>query len=166
MTNGPLLHFRLGGKEAGDELPLAAGGKAEAFAAALRSIVPLDHAQIVCNGEVVHELELAGDRTSVDAAGEIALGRSGWCVLRAYAEKATHPILDLYPFASTSPVYVTVGGQPARSREDAAFFVKWMDRVLEFTRSRKSWNTPEEQAAVISYMAKARAIFATKAKAE
>lgn len=164
VTNGPLLHFRLGGKEVGDELTLAAGGKAVAFAAALRSIVPLDHAQIVCNGEVVHELELAGDRMSVDAAGEIALGRSGWCVLRAYAEKATHPILDLYPFASTSPVYVTVDGQPARSAEDAAFFVKWMDRVLEFTRSRTSWNTPQEQAAVIAYIEQAKALFQIRAE--
>ncbi|MGH9795468.1 MAG: CehA/McbA family metallohydrolase [Candidatus Acidiferrales bacterium] len=164
VTNGPLLHFRLGTKEVGDELNLTAGGKAVAFAAAVRSIVPLDHAQIVCNGEVVHELELAADRMSVEAAGEIALGRSGWCVLRAYAEKATHPILDLYPFASTSPVYVTVDGQPPRSAEDAAFFVKWMDRVLEFTRSRKSWNTPEEQAAVIAYMEKARAIFTERTR--
>ncbi|MGH9814689.1 MAG: CehA/McbA family metallohydrolase [Candidatus Acidiferrales bacterium] len=166
VTNGPLLHFRLGGKEVGDELRVAAGGRAVAFAAEVRSIVPLDHAQIVCNGEVVHELELAANRMSVDAAGEIALGRSGWCVLRAYAETATHPILDLYPFASTSPVYVTVDGKPARSPQDAAFFVKWMDRVLEFTRSRKSWNTPEEQAAVIAYMEKARAIFAAKSGVE
>ena len=188
VTNGPLLHFRLGGKEVGDELRLSSRSKPVSFSASVRSIVPLDHAQIVCNGEVARELALSADRDSLDATGTIALQRSGWCVLRAFAEKATHPILDLYPFASTSPVYITVEGQftlsgaqrregPARSpevhpeqreamRRDAAFFVQWMDRVLEFARSRANWNTPAERAAVLAYLEKARAIFAAKAARE
>jgi len=159
VTNGPLLAFRLGGKEIGDEVKLPSGGSKLEFSASVRSIVPLDHAQIVCNGEVVQELTLSADRMSAEVKGDVTLARSGWCVLRAYAEKATHPILDLYPFASTSPIYTSVDGAPPRSPADAAFFVQWMDRVLEFTRARSNWNTPDERTAVLDYLEAARIIF-------
>jgi len=49
-------------------------------------------------------------------------------VLRAYSDRAEMPVLDLYPFASTSPIYLRVGNQPVRAAEDAAFFVKWIER--------------------------------------
>lgn len=162
VTNGPLLAFRLGEKEIGDELRLPAGENKVAFAASVRSIVPLDHVQVICNGEVVRELPLSADRMSAEVKDSVTLSRSGWCILRAYAEKATHPILDLYPFASTSPIYVSAGGQQPRSPNDAAFFVKWMERVLEFARARTNWNTPAERDAVLTYLEKARALFAVK----
>ena len=57
--------------------------------------------------------------------------RSGWYVLRAYASRSRHPVLDLYPFGTTSPVYVAVGGAPARSPEDARYFLGWIDRVSD-----------------------------------
>jgi len=164
VTNGPLLAFRLGGKEIGDEVKLPAGGGKLTFNASVRSIVPLDHAQVICTGEVVRELPLATDRMSVEVKGDLVVGRSGWCILRAYAEKATHPILDLYPFASTSPIYVSVDGEPPQSPADAAFFVKWMDRVFEFARTRSNWNTTEERTEVLTYLEKARAIFLEKHK--
>jgi len=168
VTNGPLLAFEVNNKEPGDELRLPAGSHTGLFRASLRSIVPLDHLQVICNGKVAHEIPLAElpntkNRTTLDATGRLTFDRSGWCILRAYADKATHPILDLYPFASTSPIYVTVEGAPAQSPEDAKFFVQWMDRVLEFARARSNWNTPDERAHVLTYLERARAMFAAKA---
>jgi len=84
---------------------------------------------------------------------------SGWYVLRAYSDRAEMPVLDLYPFASTSPIYVQVEGQPVRSADDARFFVRWIDRIEAATRASTAWNTPAEQAQVLQLLARARAVF-------
>jgi hypothetical protein len=68
-------------------------------------------------------------------------------------------VLDLYPFASTSPFYVTVDNRPVRSKEDADYFVTWIDRVREEAEKHSGWNTADERAAVIQKIEKARQIF-------
>src|SRR2546427_9766314 len=79
----------------------------------------------------------------------VPVNGSGWYVLRAYSDHAEMPVLDLYPFASTSPIYVRVGEQPVRSPEDAAFFVRWIDRLLDAARRHGDWNTPAERSATV-----------------
>ena len=89
------------------------------FSAWLRSFVPIDHLQVICNGEVARDLKISGDGETADVEDTIPVSRSGWCVLRAWSEKAEHPILDMYPYATTSPIYVTVEGstpEPAKTR--------------------------------------------------
>ncbi len=162
VTNGPLLHFSLNGKEPGDEIKLPAGGGNVSFNAELNSIVPVDHFEVICNGEKKTKL-LDAPGTGAQQKGTLRMERSGWCLLRAYADKAAHPILDLYPFASTSPIYVTVEGAPAQSPEDAKFFLQWLDRVLQFARARSNWHSPDQRAHVLAYLEKARATLAAKA---
>lgn len=154
-TNGPLLTFELGRKSPGGEIRLE---KKEAvpFKVALRSIVPLDHLEIVCNGKVVRKLELKGDRKTADATGNLVLDTSGWCVLRAFSDKAEYPILDLYPYATTSPVYVNVASTPLRSPADAAFFAAWIDRLIAAARRNTSWNTEAEKQSVLGMLEEAR----------
>jgi TolB protein len=147
-TNGPLLWFELGGKTAGGEVQLEKKQEVP-FKLGLRSIVPLDHLQIVCNGKVAHEIELKGDRKSAEASGGIAIDGSGWCVLRAFSDQAEYPILDLYPYATTSPVYVSIAGAPLHSPADAAYFVAWVDRLIATARMSTSWNSESEKQAVL-----------------
>ncbi|MBI3477973.1 MAG: CehA/McbA family metallohydrolase [Acidobacteria bacterium] len=157
-TNGPLLWFEMGGKTAGEEIQLKGKETKQEvpFKVGLRSIVPLDHLQIVCNGKVTREIELKGDRKAADASGTAALDGSGWCVLRAYSDKAEYPILDLYPYATTSPVYVSMAGAPLHSPADAAYFVAWVDRLILAAKSNKSWNTEAEKQSVITAFQEAR----------
>jgi TolB protein len=162
-TNGPLLWFELDGKTAGSEVRLEKKQEVP-FKVGLRSIVPLDHLQIVCNGNVVREIELKGDRQSADAAGSISLDGSGWCVLRAFSDKAEYPILDLYPYATTSPVYVSVAGTPQRSPADAAYFVAWVDRLIAAARSNANWNTEAEKQGVLGLLEAARKKYEALAK--
>lgn len=154
-TNGPLLRFELGGKRPGGEVRLEKKQEVP-FKVALRSIVPVDHLQVVCNGKVAREIELKGDRQSADATGSIPIEGGGWCVLRAFSDKAEYPILDLYPYATTSPVYVSVAGAPLRSPADAAYFVAWVDRLIAAARSNTSWNTEAEKQAVLGLLEEAR----------
>jgi hypothetical protein len=154
-TNGPLLRFELGGKTAGGEVRLEKKQEVP-FKVTLRSIVPVDHLQIVCNGKVAREVELKGDRQSANATGTIPLEGSGWCVLRAFSDNAEYPILDLYPYATTSPVYVSIAGAPVRSPADAAYFLAWVDRLIAAARSNTNWNTETEKQAVLVMFQEAR----------
>jgi hypothetical protein len=154
-TNGPLLDFWMGEQPIGGEVRLEKKREVR-FSAEMFSIVPVDHLQVVCNGKVKRELALDGKRTSAHVDGSIPLESSGWCVLRAFSEKAEYPILDLYPYATTSPVYVSVAGAPVRSAADAAYFVAWIDRLIEGARSNTSWNTEAEKASVLSMLQEAR----------
>jgi len=157
-TNGPLLRFALGGQPIGGEVMLERPGDIP-FKAALASIVPVDHLEVVCNGRVARSLELAGSRTSAAVTGTLPMETSGWCVLRAWAEHAEHPVLDLYPYATTSPVYVTVAGKPARSAEDAAYFLAWLDRLREDVEGYPDWNSPAERAHVLQQVDAARKVY-------
>ena len=104
------------------------------------------------------------NRSSAHVDGSIPLDESGWCVLRAFSDKAEYPILDLYPYATTSPVYVNVAGAPVRNAADAAYFVTWVDRLIAAARSNTSWNTVAEKESVISMLLDARAKYAELAK--
>jgi Tol biopolymer transport system component len=158
-TNGPLLGFTLGGRQVGDELKLPAGENKVKFTAWLRSFVPVDHLEVICNGQVVRDLKLNGDRENVDVRDTIPISRSGWCLLRAWSNKAEHPVLDAYPYATTSPIYVAVAGSEPRSPENAAYFVAWIDRLIEAAKSNKDWNTEAEKNAVLNLLAYARTVY-------
>jgi TolB protein len=159
-TNGPLLRFTFGEHEVGDDLSLPPGEHQVKFAAGLRSFVPVDHLEIIYNGQTVRDLKLSGDRTSADVEGNISISRSGWCLLRAWSDKAEHPVLDLYPYATTSPVYVTVAGSTQKPAEDAAYFIAWIDRLIDRGKANKDWNTPAEKDAVLNLLDYARKIYA------
>jgi TolB protein len=158
-TNGPLLGFTLGGMEAGDELKLASGENRVRFSAWLRSFVPVDHLEIVCTGRAVQALTLSGDRQSANARGTIPISQTGWCLLRAFSDKPEHPVLDDYVYATTSPIYVNVVGSSLSPRDDAAFFVSWIDRLEQRAHGNGDWNTESEKATVIETLHEARQVY-------
>ncbi len=158
-TNGPLLQFTVEGRGPGSDISLPAGSHPLALKVMLRSNVPVDHLEIIHNGVVARALPLAGDRTSLDTTLTLPVDASGWLVLRAWSERAIEPILDLYPFASTSAVYLTVAGKPKRSPADAAFFVAWIDRLEVAATLHQGWNTTQEKREVLDRIQRARAVF-------
>ena len=164
MTNAPLLEFTLAGREIGEEIRLPAPGGRLSARVTLRSSVPVDHLEIIGDGRVVATIPLPGDRTGARDTVSIPVAHSGWYVLRAYGDRARLPVLDVYPFASTSPIYVTVGGEPVRSREDAEFFQRWIDRLAAAAGAHTGWNNPQERDAVLKQLADARAVYAGLAR--
>ena len=81
----------------------------------LRSIVAVDHLELVCNGRVVRSFVARKPIDHGDFSGSIALKDSGWCVARASTDAGRYPVLDNYVYATTSPIYVTIGGAKPRS---------------------------------------------------
>ena len=157
-TNGPLLDFSLAGSPIGATLQLERPRKV-AFYARMSSIVPVDRAQIVCNGHVVRDLTPRSHGETLDVGGTLPLEASGWCVLRAFTAGAEYPILDNFVYATTSPVYVVIGGEQPRSPDDARFFEAWIDRLAETTAAYPDWNSPPEKAAVLARLKEARAVY-------
>jgi Tol biopolymer transport system component len=162
-TNGPLLRFSLGGQGIGGEVRLDRKEEVK-FSAGMNSIAPIEHLQIVCNGKVARELAMNGDRMSAHVNGSIQAEASGWCVLRAFSDKAEYPILDLYPYATTSPVYISVAGAPLHNAADAVYFVAWIDRLIAASQANTSWNTEAEKQSVLSMLQQARVKYAKMAE--
>jgi hypothetical protein len=158
-TNGPLLRLTVNGKEPGADIALPLGRHTLTVKVELYSNVPVDHLELVRNGNVVDSIPLSDDRMSAVATRTITVNKSAWVTLRAWSDHAEPPILDAYPFATTSPVYVTVAGLPVRSPDDARYFMAWVDRLREDALASTDWNTEEERRAVLDLIARARAEF-------
>ena len=162
-SNGPIVSLTLDGKSPGDEISLKAPGRLTAKVR-LRSIVPVEKLEIVSNGQVVATIPTRDRGTAADAEIPLRVGASSWFTLRAWSSTAAEPILDIYPFATTSPIYVTVGGKPVRSAEDARYFIRWIERVEAAARAHAGWNDEREKSDVLGRVAEARAVFATREK--
>ena len=158
-TNGPLIEFTLGGERVGGELKFDGPRADVPFTAKLRSIVPVEHFEVVCNGRVVKTPRLEGPRDTADLSGTLPLQESGWCVLRAWSDGDVYPVLDNYAYATTSPVYITIAGKVPRSPEDAKYFAAWIDRTIEETSGYPDWNSPAEKEYVLKRLREARAIY-------
>jgi Tol biopolymer transport system component len=158
-TNGPLIEFTMGGKMVGSELKFDRPQTAVPFTAKLRSIVPVDHLEVVCNGKVVQILPTDAAKESADINGSVPLQESGWCVLRAWSEKAEYPVMDNYTYATTSPVYVTIAGKRAYAKKDADYFAAWIDRTIEVTSQYPDWNSAAEKKLVLNRLREARSVY-------
>src|SRR6202040_4382091 len=107
VTNGPLLGLDIDGKHPGDDITLIKPTPLP-YHVSLRSIVPIDHFELIFNGRVIASHHLNGARTQADVSGRVEIPASGWLVLRAWNDHSNPKIQDIYPYASTSPIYVTV----------------------------------------------------------
>ena len=160
-TNGPLLGFSLGGQPIGGEVKLPAGTHEVRFKAWLRSIVPVDHLEIICNGKVVRDLKLSERRDAADEDGTLPISATGWCLLRASSDKAVYPVLDQYPYATTSPVYIKMDGSEPLPADDAAYFIAWIDQLIAGAQANNDWNTEAEKAIVVDQLSRARKVYET-----
>ena len=161
-SNGPLLGFELEGRHPGTTISKNGPGKLS-YRVAMRSPVPVDHLELVEDGKVVKSFTLAGDRRKLDAAGDVPVDHSGWLVLRAWNDGADPHILDIYPYATTSPVYVEMPGGMAPDPDDAAYFEAWLDRVIKDVGARQDFRNESEREAILAYLGHAKDKFASRA---
>ncbi|MEK6781914.1 MAG: CehA/McbA family metallohydrolase [Bacteroidota bacterium] len=129
VTNGPLLGFTVEGKNAGDSITLVGKEQKLSYTAFLRSQVPIDHFEIIWNGEVVAKHTLTDNRKTADAKGSVKVTSSGWLLLRAWSEKANIDLPDVYPYSSTNPIYVKSQTKNSKQKVAAEYFLKWVNRI-------------------------------------
>jgi len=163
VSNGPVLSFSIDGKMPGDEISLPAAPRRLSAKVSLRSIVPIEKLEIVSNGVVVATIPTRDRGTNADAEVPLPIAGSAWFTLRAWSSHAEEPILDIYPFATTSPIYVTVNGRPVRNSADARYFQKWIERVEGAATAHPGWNDAREKDEVLARLAEAKAVYAKRA---
>jgi TolB protein len=161
VTNAPLLWFTIDGREPGETV--AAGQAPLVAKVKMVSGVAVDHLEIVGDGRVMATVPLQDGGTRAEAGITLPSPRAAWYVLRAYGDRPRLPVLDLYPFASTSAVYVQGGGSRERAREDAAFFSTWIRRAEDKVAAHPDWNTAAEKADTLGLLARARAEYERRA---
>src|SRR5262249_40424996 len=134
VTNGPMLEFTADGHAPGDSIRVGPGASVRVRGKA-RAQYPLDRIEAVLNGRGVAAAKATGDRLSVELEQLVAIERSGGLALRAYGTPPREQ-LGAPPFAHTSAVYLEVEGRPIEAREDASYFVAWIDRLAAQVRAR------------------------------
>ena len=139
VTNGPIPQLTIDGKGPGDTGNLKGAGTVRAHVT-VESHVPFNRVDLIVNGKVVDSqmrtataegLHVQSARYHVD----LPIAESSWVAVRVHGPD--HPaIFDGPVWAHTSPVYVSLQDQPVASREDAAYFVDWIGRLLRVVATR------------------------------
>ncbi len=130
VTNGPMLSLTVDGQDVGSELEREASDFVDVRASA-ESYAPMASLELIVNGDVATQVSTIGDGGSTASLDyTLAIDSSCWIALRATGP--SHPLVLGGPvFAHTSPVYVTVDTKPVQRQDDAAYFVEWIDRLIE-----------------------------------
>ena len=157
-TNGPIVRFTVNGKLPGAELELKAGDAVEIEASAT-SFLPMEALEVVMNGNVIAQARASGYKLSVTLSKEISLESGAWLAARVRGPFDRHVVNDTYLYAHTSPVYCQVDGKRAGLRADGAFFVHWIDQLIDMVRERGKYASEEQRQEVIELFREGRAYY-------
>lgn len=163
VSNYPLIPaFTVGDSLAGSEIALEAF-QVLPISARVVCTEPLDVAEVVVNGSVIHSIALDGGPAGTDQLIEtdVFMFTSGWVALRATGGTSRwHPVTEGGTLvAHTAPVYVTLGGEEVRSSADAVPMLDWLDDLQTFVLDRGEWDTDPQRDAVLTLIDAARAPF-------
>lgn len=161
-TNGPLLGLTVEGQPPGTELAVPAGETTLKYSGFLRSVVPVDHLELIVNGKVARTIRLTGTRTSADFAGRLAVARGGWLLVRAWNDAADPEIFDIYPYATTNAFFLRPPGAAIHCGDDAQFFLDWLGRLDAAASAHEGYNSAAERETTLSQIRAARAIMSER----
>lgn len=149
VTNGPTLSLDVAGHGIGEEIAVERGRVLRVQGAA-RSSVPIDRIELVVNGEVVAFAEANDSGRRASLTHDLRVDESCWLALRATGGKHELVLDPDGAFAHTSPVYVTVGGASIAGRDDGAYFVEWIERLIAVTEARARFPSDAARDGVIA----------------
>jgi hypothetical protein len=156
-TKGPAIFLTVQGREPGSEVHLPAGIQSLRVRGELVSQIPVDKLELIVNGKVRFTRTSSFEET-------ISLDRSAWIALRATGPWNRLVVNDAYAFAHTSPVFVYLGNQPIASREDAGFWMDWIDKLIARTEQRGRFATAERRSEVLALFRRARGFYEAAAE--
>ena len=157
VTNGPMLSLAADEKEIGSTIRLSGAGEVSILATAAAQF-PLEKFEMIQNGNVIASAKLSDDKLSGKLSLPIRCEQSGWLAVRASGP--SHPDLPTGgQYAHSSPIYVEVAGKPAASRQDALYFLEWIDRLALAVRIRDRIPSAELRAHVETQLDSARDVY-------
>jgi hypothetical protein len=167
VTNGPIPTLEVNGKSPGETCELAEAGNVR-VAMTVESYAPFNAIEVIVNGKVAAHDEAAGDSAGLRVRRldvEVPIGRSSWIALRVRGPESP-VVFDGPVWAHTSPVYVQIAGQRIASRQDAEYFVDWIEQMLRVVDARDRFASIENRRQVESLFRRAQNEFRKLADAK
>jgi hypothetical protein len=160
VTNAPIIGFTVNGKLPGDQVSVPSSGATLSYSAFMRSQIPMDALEVVWNGKVIATHLLTDTKRFADVEGRLKVKGPGWLVLRAVSKTAHPDLLDLYPFATTNPIYIETPEQTHfTSKESASWFLPWINGLEQATLNFNSFRTEEERKEILDQIREAKVFF-------
>jgi hypothetical protein len=153
VTNYPLLPvFTVNGEAAGSELEFDDGPVDVTVRYRIECGEALGLAKILVNGNLAHQISLpsSGDGTVFEREEVVTIHESGWIGLLVYGSNASWHAFGDDLFAYTSPVYVRIGDEPARSTFHAGRMLDWIDDLETFVLDRGHWSDDAQRLHVLT----------------
>lgn len=156
VTNGPMLEFTANGQGLGETLRFDTAAEVH-MQTRVRSQYLVNRVELISNGEAIATADDNGDGLDIVWDRRIQIPASGWIAIRVSGPR--HPDQSRGDvFAHTSPIYVEIQDRPLAPREDAEYFLGWIDRLWETVRQRNRI-PPRHQVDVESQISAARSIY-------
>jgi Tol biopolymer transport system component len=162
VSAGPLLYFKLAGRDPGEEIRLKAGRHSLEASVEVASITPIQKIELLQNGEVIETFEPSGNPLKTIQKKTVSVDKSGWFAARVIAKAVSQPLRRGQPFAATMPVWVIVNDEPVRSKKDAEYFIELLDHALQQAFAVGKWNNQQERDDLRRMYAEARARLAAR----
>ncbi|HEY2346759.1 MAG TPA: CehA/McbA family metallohydrolase [Xanthomonadaceae bacterium] len=150
-SNGPLLGLLIDGVKPGGSVRPGP----HHFQVALRSSGAINHLELVQNGNVVTTFLVDSNLDHFDSSGEVTLD-GGWVLLRAWNDNADPLVQDVYPYATTNPIWVGPQQRTASAPQDAKYFADWLTDTLKLIEARDDFNDANERRITLDYLRDAR----------
>jgi len=188
VSNSPFLSFKVDNKPPGSILE-GSSNKGHRLQAEVWSQMPIDRLEIIANGELVAEVSIPEGAFHAAIDIKYQTEESVWLAARAYqlTQKDTRNGLSMsqrrnsgggptylnryygtlrpeVTFSHTSPVYIQIEGQPVRSRDDANYFVRYLQNVINWLDESGSFPTEEAKQEVLKAFEQGKQGFAALAK--
>lgn len=122
VSSGPIVDFRVDGNPPGGVI----ASRNVAWSLDLATPLPLEHLEILVNGNVVSALKPMSVGGSARFKGTLTLPQGGWIAFRAWDERSGWPTMSLRVFAHTAPHWIRRKGstEPATARASARDLLK------------------------------------------
>ncbi|HYT95474.1 MAG TPA: CehA/McbA family metallohydrolase [Gemmataceae bacterium] len=154
LTEGPLLRLTANDQEPGSvhTFPGLASLKVRAEA---RSLIPFDRLELLVGGMVVASTTPTGTPTTASLDEEVTFGESGWLAARCWRDDPKLPRAT----AQTSPVYVTIAGEPIRRDLGTVnALLGHLDRMVRWVAEEAQCDTEEARARLAGIFQNARQV--------
>lgn len=168
ITNSPFIFCHVQNKGPGEKINISKNQSVK-IVAEMQSQLPVDRLEIIVNGKVIAEKVIEKGRQHAKLQIDYKPGKSVWIAARVHQfnqEDSRNGVsftqrrdfgggttlLNGYygtlrpetPFAHTNPVYVMVDNQPIHSKEDAEYFIQYLENAASWLK--QSGRFPSEQA--------------------
>ncbi len=158
-TNGPMLLLRVNGRLAGDTIEVRDGEKVRVELEAMAR-EPIERLELVANGEVIGTMKPRFRETTLTVRQTLNPAGRTWLAARCFLVPG-----DTIRMAHTGPVYFSGAAARWDAREDARYFVRWLDDLIAVSESERGrFQNDDERNEVLAIYRQARAFYTQRAQ--